>query len=160
MSWEARGRAPRRKRELPYMWGGSPSRPGISVHELFVKLPIQVRSFPIDVCAPALTPAARTARTARAAPAPFGLQTLFDLLRPRDTTPPSTSSSMSGLVRQCGAPCGSERREGLAACLRWSECGHLNHSHFAPSPFLVPFLRSRSLPLRRHCACPLAFSLT
>ena len=34
--------------------------------------------------APALTPAARTARTARAAPAFFGLQTLFDLLRPRD----------------------------------------------------------------------------
>ena len=23
MSWEARGRAPRRERELPYMWGGA-----------------------------------------------------------------------------------------------------------------------------------------
>ena len=50
------------------------------------------------MCAvPALTPAARTAR---AAPAFFGLQTLFDLLRPARvaTTPPSTSSSMLEFV--------------------------------------------------------------
>ena len=75
------------------------------MHDLFSEIvPTVGEIFPNCMCAvPALTPAARTAR---AAPAFFGLQTLFDLLRPRDN-PAIDSSSMSGLVRQCGAPCGS-----------------------------------------------------
>ena len=52
------------------------------MHDLFSEIVPIGEIFPNCMCAvPALTPAARTAR---AAPAFFGLQTLFDLLRPRD----------------------------------------------------------------------------
>ena len=86
-----------------------------------------------------------------------------DLLRRRDNPrhrPPRRCRSL-WVARQSGAPCGlRERREGLAACLRQRVLA-FGLLAFCASPVLGPFFSApSSIPPRRRCACPFAFSLT
>ena len=80
------------------------------------------------------------------------------------TTPAIDLVAMSEMFRHvtmCTAPpCGSERREDLAACLRQRVWAFGSLAFCASPRSWYPFSALVSLPLRRHCACPLAFSLT
>ena len=69
-----------------------------------------------------------------------------DLLRRRDNPRHRPPRSDVGDVSPCAPRRAAQSDERISRRACASECGRLDHSHFAPRPFLVPFLRSRLPP--------------